>query len=71
MNRRSTEILIVMPVFNEQASLRKVVTEWFSELERCVGKFVILAIDDGSTDETLVQFYRLRSLEKRLNFWRF
>lgn len=53
MNRRSTEILIVMPVFNEQASLRKVVTEWFSELERYVGKFVILAIDDGSTDETL------------------
>ena len=53
MNRRSTEILIVMPVFNEQASLRKVVTEWFSELERCVEKFVLLAIDDGSTDETL------------------
>jgi glycosyltransferase involved in cell wall biosynthesis len=59
MNRSSTEILIVMPVFNEQASLRKVVTEWFSELERCVEKFVLLAIDDVSTDETAIQFYRL------------
>lgn len=53
MNESSPHLLIVMPVYNEQASVRKVIIEWFRELERCVGEFVLLAIDDGSTDATL------------------
>ncbi len=44
------ELMIVMPVHNEQASVRKVVLEWFHEVENWTEDFVFLAIDDGSTD---------------------
>ena len=46
------ELMLVMPVFNEQASVRKVVIEWFQEIENWTENFVLLAINDGSTDET-------------------
>ncbi|MGE9269161.1 MAG: glycosyltransferase family 2 protein [Verrucomicrobiales bacterium] len=46
------QLMVVMPVFNEEASVRKVVTEWFPVLDRVVGSFVLLAIDDGSSDGT-------------------
>ena len=41
-----------MPVHNERASVRKVVSEWTQELENWTERFTLLAIDDGSTDET-------------------
>jgi dolichol-phosphate mannosyltransferase len=41
-----------MPVFNEQASIARVIDEWFPVLDREVGNFTLLAIDDGSTDDT-------------------
>ena len=54
------ELLIVMPVFNEQASVRKAVLEWFEEIENWTEKFVFLAINDGSTDGTARILVRLR-----------
>jgi len=57
---QSPELLIVMPVFNEQASVRKVVTEWFNEVENWTENFVFLAIDDGSRDETPRVLQRLQ-----------
>jgi dolichol-phosphate mannosyltransferase len=55
------ELAIVMPVYNEQASVRKVVLEWFQEIENWTERFVFLVIDDGSTDSTLKILQRLRS----------
>jgi dolichol-phosphate mannosyltransferase len=55
------ELMIVMPVFNEQASVRKVVNEWFQEIENWTENFVFLAIDDGSTDETPAILQRLQA----------
>jgi dolichol-phosphate mannosyltransferase len=52
--------MLVMPVFNEQASVRKVVMEWFQEVENWTEDFVFLAIDDGSTDNTAAILSRLR-----------
>lgn len=46
------ELLVVMPVYNEQASARKVVMEFFSEIENWTENFVFLALDDGSSDGT-------------------
>ncbi len=60
MDPHSPELLIVMPVFNEQASVRKVVLEWFQELENWTENFVFLAINDGSTDGTGQILSRLR-----------
>jgi dolichol-phosphate mannosyltransferase len=54
------ELLIVMPVYNEQASVRKVVHEWFHEVENWTETFVFLAINDGSTDNTEHILARLR-----------
>ena len=46
------ELLVVLPVFNEQASVRQTIEEWLPAIEKvCLG-FTILAIDDGSTDKT-------------------
>jgi len=41
-----------MPVYNEQVSVRKVVQEWFTEIENWTENFIILAINDGSSDGT-------------------
>lgn len=55
------ELAIVMPVYNEQASVRKVVTEWFYEIENWTEKFVFLCIDDGSKDKSLKILQRLQA----------
>lgn len=55
------ELMIVMPVYNEQASVCKVVMEWFSELDNWTENFVFLAINDGSKDGTLHILERLRT----------
>ncbi len=47
-----TELAIVMPVYNEEASVRKVAREWFDEVSNWTEKFVFIAIDDGSTDQS-------------------
>lgn len=54
------ELMIVMPVYNEQASIRKVVNEWFQEVQDWTENFVFLVIDDGSKDESL---HKLQSLK--------
>jgi dolichol-phosphate mannosyltransferase len=56
----SAQLLIVMPVYNEQASVRKVVLEWFHEVANWTEDFVFLAINDGSTDGTAQILLRLR-----------
>jgi len=52
--------MLVMPIYNEQASVRKVVMEWFQEIENWTESFVFLAINDGSTDSSLQMLHRLR-----------
>ena len=53
------DLVVVMPVYNEQASVRKVVSEWFQEIENWTENFVFVAIDDGSKDGTLSILQRL------------
>lgn len=52
--------MIIMPVFNEQASVRKVVTEWFYEIENWTQDFVFIAFNDGSNDGTLAVLEKLK-----------
>jgi dolichol-phosphate mannosyltransferase len=47
------ELLVVMPVYNEQASIPRVIREWTQELNVSCISFTILAIDDGSSDGSL------------------
>jgi len=60
MSSSPPELLILLPVYNEQASIRKVVLEWFQEVENWTEEFVFLAIDDGSRDGTTRLLNRLQ-----------
>ena len=55
------ELLVTMPVYNEQASVEKAVLEWFAEVARWTPDFVFLVINDGSTDGTLARLHALRA----------
>ena len=46
------ELLVVIPVFNEERSVSAVLDEWTAELDRSGAVYSILLIDDGSTDST-------------------
>lgn len=52
MSSNGPQLLVVLPIYNEQVSLRPVVQEWFTALSRHAPEFVLLAIDDGSKDDT-------------------
>ena len=54
------ELAVIIPVFNEQDSIQKVIHEWVSALEECAKDYVILAIDDGSRDNSLAILYQLQ-----------
>jgi glycosyltransferase involved in cell wall biosynthesis len=48
------DLVLVVPVYNEEEAISVVLSEWRAELERTVGagRFLILVVDDGSTDAT-------------------
>ncbi len=48
----SPELVVVLPVYNEQPSLRKVIREWCLEIENWTEDFIILVMNDGSTDRS-------------------
>jgi dolichol-phosphate mannosyltransferase len=48
----SPQLYVVMPVFNEEASVAGVLVEWTGVLRALGVDFVIEAIDDGSQDST-------------------
>jgi len=54
------ELLVVMPVYNESASLNHVLGGWLAELDANGCDYRLLAIDDGSTDGTLALLTRWR-----------
>lgn len=56
-----TELLyVVMPVYNEEASVAGVVREWARLLNTLSLRWVLLAVDDGSTDGTRAALESLR-----------
>jgi glycosyltransferase involved in cell wall biosynthesis len=65
----SPELILVVPVYNEKDAIVPVLTEWRAELARTVGsgKFGILVVDDGSTDETPTRLAALDWPELRVH----
>jgi glycosyltransferase involved in cell wall biosynthesis len=46
------ELQVVLPVYNEQSNIGTVIDQWCAQLDACSIRYSILAVDDGSTDET-------------------
>lgn len=59
MNPENPQLLVVLPVYNEQAAIEAVVSQWFGMLDQQVDDFVMLVIDDGSEDSTMDLLERL------------
>jgi len=57
------ELIVIMPVYNEEGTIRKVVQEWHDELCALNIRFELHVYNDGSTDATLTI---LRELQKSL-----
>ena len=54
MPQTPPELVLLIPVYNEEDAILSVLDEWRAELLRTVGqgRFEILVVDDGSTDAT-------------------
>jgi len=51
-NERAESLRVVMPIFDEEASIERVLGEWLPALRALGAPFRLLAIDDGSRDRT-------------------
>jgi len=61
MSAPEPSLWVVMPVHNEAAAIESVIGEWLPVLRATVPNFVLLVINDGSTDGTDVILDRLAS----------
>ena len=57
------DLVIALPVFNEEGTIEKVLTSWADALSELNIRYEIHAYDDGSTDSTSAQ---LKDLESRI-----
>lgn len=48
----TSELAVVMPIFNEEVNVRAVINEWFGCFQVLGIDFAFLAVNDGSTDQT-------------------
>jgi dolichol-phosphate mannosyltransferase len=53
LRRPVPELVVIVPVYNEEDAIVGVLREWHAELTQVVGNFELLVINDGSTDGTL------------------
>jgi glycosyltransferase involved in cell wall biosynthesis len=65
------EISVVVPMRNESLSVAQLYRELTTTLESFGRPFEILAIDDGSTDDTFAQLAALQAADSRLRVIRF
>jgi len=63
------QLVLIVPVYNEEDAVVPVLAEWRAELERTVGagRFEILVLDDGSTDATPARLAALGWPELRVS----
>jgi glycosyltransferase involved in cell wall biosynthesis len=60
----AAEVMAVMPIYNEEANVRTVITEWLSAFGDAGVNARLLAVNDGSRDRTLAI---LRELETKFS----
>jgi len=68
--RENTEVSVVIPLYNEEQSLRELYEQLRTVLNR-TGRYEILFIDDGSTDGSTRVLHELRRRDRRVKIIRF
>ncbi len=63
---RPDRLWVVLPVYNEAANLEHVLREWTPVLTAADPDFVLLVVDDGSTDETPEILAQLAAADARV-----
>ncbi len=66
----ATEISVVIPLYNEEQSLRELYEKLKSALNR-TGRYEIIFVDDGSTDGSMRVLHDLRHRDRRVKIIRF
>jgi glycosyltransferase involved in cell wall biosynthesis len=56
----SLELQVVLPVYNESSNIGNVIDQWCGQLDACAVRYSIVALDDGSTDDTASVLQALR-----------
>src|SRR5690606_20405473 len=61
------ELVVVVPVYNEESAIVQVLSDWRAELKQVIPNFQILVINDGSKDGTLAALNALNWPELRIH----
>lgn len=61
------ELVVVVPVYNEESAIVPVLTEWRKVLAETVPNFLLLVINDGSKDGTLAALMALQWPDLRIH----
>jgi len=67
VNEQIPELVVVVPVYNEESAIVGVLAEWREELARIIPHFQLLVINDGSKDGTLQALSSLAWPELRIH----
>jgi glycosyltransferase involved in cell wall biosynthesis len=65
------DLTIVIPVYNEGPNIKQLLAELTTTLDAHGRPFEVIAIDDGSTDETFEELARVQARDPRLRVIRF
>ena len=65
-NNRKYYISVILPLFNEAASIVELYSMLVLTLEKISGKYELIFVDDGSTDESLNIIRKLRDSDTRV-----
>jgi glycosyltransferase involved in cell wall biosynthesis len=66
MNKQKLDLAVIIPTYNEEGSIEKVINKWTNELLKTSINFKINVYNDGSTDKTLEILNQLKENNKNL-----
>ena len=66
-----TDLSIVVPVFNEQFNVEKLIDEIKANVQNLVSSFEVIIVDDGSSDDTWEKILKQCKEDKRITAIKF
>lgn len=66
MEKKDPEISVILPIYNEEGNIEKMVEEIVAALEPLQRSFEILCVDDASQDKSVEKMKEVQAREKRI-----